>query len=605
MIERPSIEIKYTKIALIFSGILTFSIFLFCSRYSNYGYDFSDEAFYLTWILDPSRYNIHIPLSFFGLIYHPLYEITQGNTTTLRLLNMAITFLPAWVLSFLVLKRVLPEDQLDRTTIVILSAGTATAASGYFALWWLVTPSYNSLTFQGMLVTFIGLLEARGHWSWRSALGWLLVALGGWLVFMAKPSTAAIMAPAALAYLLATGRRDVRVLGLTVALALLLVFISALLMDRSPSDFAQRIMRSVNLLGTLGSGQEFGKIFRIDSLPVGGREYWVALALILGLVICANYLTHPLAQKAMLIASGLIASVALTMLLWDGSFVIRFGACVMLAIPAAGLIFSIQRKQKNFRKNPNFALAILFFAAPHIYAFGTNGNYWSHGSGVYLFWALSGIILFSQSIREKNSSIGISSLVLLLQALTACLLVQGVDAPYRQERSFREPHVPWNVRDEGVVMLSPAFRNYLAAARQSAVAAGFKSGTGMIDLTGRSPGVLYDLGARSLGQPWLVGDYPGSDTVANAALRTETCEALTSAWLLVEPSGPRRLSVGTILRSWGADINGYNLVGSFETAQQAGGYAERYEQQLFRPNGHQTVSVAMCEQARIQQQALN
>ncbi|WP_449394795.1 hypothetical protein [Devosia riboflavina] len=591
-----------TFLPLAFVGLLSFATCLFVWHYSGYGFDFTDEGFYLFWLAEPEAYRIHIPVSFFGFVYHPLYQMLHGDVVWLRRANVLITLVGAWVLSVLTLRTLWPQRSASDMILPLVALGLATIALGYFALWWLVMPNYNSLTLQGMFVTFIGALLAESRRSWRSTLGWAGIAVGGWLVFLAKPSTAALLAPCVLFYLLATRKRDGLMLAFTVVLAAVLVLLSAWSMDGSLFRFIERITQSIALLGTLGSGQELGKIFRIDTLPLSTLEYGLAVILALA-IIAGAYGLKRWQGMGIVLGSGASFLAVLGLLVLAGlqAPVIRLEASVLIAAPIAGALFACLTGRSGLTALcPHLPFALLLLAAPYIYAFGTNGNYWYQGSAVGFFWVLSAIVLLAPGLSRDVQPERLAPLVLLFQFLTACLLLQGVTHPYRQELSFREPHVAWNLRDQGSVLLSQGFHDYLGTVRRAAAEAGFKAGDNMIDLTGRSPGLLFDLGARSLGQPWLVGAYPGSDALAMASLRTESCEAVAKAWLLVELGGPRSLSVDTVLASWGASLAAdYTLAGAFKTAPQAGGFEAQYTQQLFKPARPEGVTVSVCDAKRL------
>ena len=56
----------------------------------------------------------------------------------------------------------------------------------------------------------------------------------------------------------------------------------------------------------------------------------------------------------------------------------------------------------------------------------------------------------------------------------------------------------------------------------------------MIDLTGKSPGLLYLLGAKSIGTAWNSVGYKGSLDKAKATFRLVDCQDISNAWILYE-----------------------------------------------------------------------
>ena len=82
------------------------------------------------------------------------------------------------------------------------------------------------------------------------------------------------------------------------------------------------------------------------------------------------------------------------------------------------------------------------------------------------------------------------------------------------------------------------------------IQASFQAGTPIIDMTGISPGVLYAIGAKAIGQAWMIGRPLGSNDMAQAMLNMVSCADISEAWLLIDPDSPVRLSL-TILDNFG------------------------------------------------------
>ena len=86
-----------------------------------------------------------------------------------------------------------------------------------------------------------------------------------------------------------------------------------------------------------------------------------------------------------------------------------------------------------------------------------------------------------------------------------------------------------------------------------------------------------------VGQPWMIGGYPGSYNLAKFILDLVPCDILTWSWILVEPDGPRSIST-TILNHYGLKIpDDFDEVGRFLTPAWSGGYRIPREQILYKP----------------------
>jgi hypothetical protein len=200
-IVSPPIHLA-SRVTLTLSAICTLSILAWTLHQCNFGLDFADEGYYLVSIFAPFRYPVS--LSQFGFIYHPLYKLVDGNIALLRQTNVLLTFCLAWTLAGISLKAIFVGRNWTKFSLIVISAAIASASLVFLRLW-LPTPSYNWLSFQSLLITAIGLLLAEKHFSGLSVVGWLLVATGGWLAFMAKPTTAAALGLSSAVYLLLSG----------------------------------------------------------------------------------------------------------------------------------------------------------------------------------------------------------------------------------------------------------------------------------------------------------------------------------------------------------------------------------------------------------------
>ena len=159
--------------------------------YCHYGFDFTDEGFYLNWISHPFNYSAS--LSQFGFLYHPLYQLVGGDIAALRQANVMLNFCLGWSAGWALLSRIFGVRTLSVLPKFAISAGMASSGllSLVFAGMWLPTPSYNSLAFQGLLITAAGLFLVDKTSSRASMVGCVLIGVGGWLVFMGKPTSAA------------------------------------------------------------------------------------------------------------------------------------------------------------------------------------------------------------------------------------------------------------------------------------------------------------------------------------------------------------------------------------------------------------------------------
>ena len=133
------------------------------------------------------------------------------------------------------------------------------------------------------------------------------------------------------------------------------------------------------------------------------------------------------------------------------------------------------------------------------------------------------------------------------------------------------------------MLLGPNYAAYFQDLQQISNDAGFTAGTPIIDLTGTSAASLFAMRAKAIGQPWLIGGYPGSEALAVLSLRKVPCRDIKAAWLLAEPEGPRRLPDG-VLKQLNLDIDrDYVAVGQTWTPAKSSGYDNPRLQVLMKP----------------------
>ncbi len=597
----PVLPVQKALVAMCALG--TFLLIWQLLKYSAYGIDFTDESFYLVWIANPFLYDASVYL--FGFIYHPLYILLGGDIAFLRQSNILITFGLAWILTYIFLVSLVPELKENRITLLTVSAGFATSAFILFDSW-LPTPSYNSLAMQSLLISTTGLILADKSAHRPSIIGWVLIGVGGWLAFMAKPTSAIALAVGVFIYLLLARKLSIRMLALAIACSLTLLLISALLIDGSLLLFFKRIQLGVEFIGYLGGGHTKSQIFRIDQFQLNGKLkttiFLVSVALLFSIwSMCTNN------KKWLFI--GLLISIVhflITALLTLGQMhrAAGFGQfqgllifAVVYAATAAALVHGRLEVLKTVPAR-QWSIAALFLVMPHIYAFGTNGNYWQAASSSAFFWLLAGLTLLGPLIRERASWVLALPLAVAAQAVTASLLQSGLEQPYRQPQPLRLNFSKLEIGPQrSALTLSEDYSEYITSAMATAKNAGFDPNMPIIDLSGQSPGILYSLGAKSIGQAWIIGGYPGSLNFAEASLSRTSCENIGVAWILFEPDGPRSIS-SELMSRLGADFPGaYKQAGMWQTAEGAGGHKARRTQQLYRPVKPQE-TMANCQMLR-------
>lgn len=588
------------------STVFTVAWLLF---YSRYGIDFTDEGFYLVWMSNPFSYSLSATQ--FGFIYHPLYNLLDGKIVSLRQANILINFFLSLVLGCQFLKTVFCVESLKSSHRIIISGAiaTASAASLVYAGMWLPTPSYNSLALQALLVTAVGFLLADKHIRRESIVGWLLIGVGCWLAFMAKPTTAAALGLCAGIYLLSARKFSVRLLMVSIVTSLGFFLVYAFAIDGSIVTFINRLKGGAEIYRILDAGHH--EMLRIGDFHLAEKEkvILVICTTIFFFTLCFSQLNIKVLSHSATILSIVFVSCSLAIIFGfthKTLGVSQFQGLLIWSVPFAAILagFSIYRFKGLFKiSRARWVLALAFLAFPYVYAFGTNGNYWISGSVAGIFWILGSLVFLSPIVLNREVLGLLLPFGLAVQMMTVALVHGGIESPYRQHQPLRENDYRIEIGPPGsAVVTSRGFGQYLFDAIDLASQSGFKKGTPMIDLTGQSPGILYAIGAKNTGQVWTVGGYPGSSALAVWMLKKVSCQELATAWLLVEPEGPRKISPD-ILTSFGANMStDFDVVGTFKTAEGAGGYEKARVQQLLKPIRSVEAATTSCFDERIQDQ---
>ena len=260
---------------IISSALISVCMLIWVLWYCRYGVDFTDEGFYLNWISNPF---IH-PLSHtqFSFVYYPLYELLDGNIVAMRQANILILFGLGWILVHIFGKTILAYPPLTGWRGAVITTAFAVLAFVHFNHYlWLPTPNYNSLVLKSLMIAATGLLLMERDGSRKNLAGCLLLGVGVWLAFMAKPPTAVALGLCSIVYLFAVGKLTIRFLSIPGAVAAVLFAGSALLIDGSVAGFIKRLVGGAETWWLLESGHRH--VLRYDELHFGGHMSAVLIA---------------------------------------------------------------------------------------------------------------------------------------------------------------------------------------------------------------------------------------------------------------------------------------------------------------------------------------
>jgi hypothetical protein len=568
-----------------------------------HGLDFSDEGYYLAWLDDPFRYDASA--SQFGFVYHPLHLLLGGNVAWLRQANIVLSFaLATWM--FLLLARAAGVGTApghERIARLIVAAGLGCASLVVFSQW-LITPNYNTLVLQAFAIAVAG-FACCTRTVGRPFAGALLLGLGGAVAFLAKPSSAALLAPLMGLALLANGRTAWRSAAVAAACAAgsLLVFAAAV--DGDPFAFAQRLRDGAQVMHLLGSKYSLADAVRWEWWALTSSEQRAIGAALLT-AGGAAWLGARVARWANMLAMAvtLLLLVATVVVLVRREPVLPFTLFVNMVMAGAALgaaaaaLLSREPRKLGGDDARRWLQALCIAALPAAHAFGSNNAYWHVGGFTVVFWIAGAVFALAGSAGGGHvATRALLPIAACVQLLASALLMIGHAQPYRQSAAAGQQRTPLVIRG-GTLFVTPEVAAHFEVLQREAAEAGFEAGTPVIDFTGQSPTALYVLGARPLGLAWWAGGYPGSNALAAWVLQRLPCDQFAVAWLFVEPGGPRALDTA-LLQSSGANMSrDYATAFTALTPSGAGEFPQRRAQAMLRPQRDAGSATRACEAAR-------
>ncbi|MGY4167829.1 hypothetical protein [Bradyrhizobium sp. USDA 4529] len=486
-----SVLIDRTLLAL--SAVTTAVLFARLLYYCSYGLGLTIDGFYLNSITNPFAYAINNPPSLFGFVYYWPYRWAGGDVAMLRMANVTLTMALAWILSFLMIRRLWT---MGWPRAAVLSAGIASLALVAFHLW-LLTPNYYVLNIQSILMVMIGLLLTDQPGRMRRVLGWSLVGVGGWFCFMAKLTTAAAVAFLVMLYVIGFRRKSLLPMAGAALVATALLIVTAYLIDGGTTGLVSRMINSAKMEVLLGGGHEVSLMFRIDWLATNRSQLAIAvLAATVPLISILMGSSYKLFLSQVL-AALLILTIAIALLGIDPISVTPPTLFLVAAFTCLFAIFYREGMVLRTQTPTSIALALIFLVMPHLSALGSDLNYWLAGSFAALFWMLAAVAFLSPLAQEGRSAATLLPLTVLAQLLAASVVNAAILKPHRQMKDLRTYAAGTRLPGGGTLMLSQPLHDYLATARTQARAAGLEVGTPVVDLSGRSPIVARRSGWKS------------------------------------------------------------------------------------------------------------
>ena len=556
-----------------------FSILRLCFS----GIDFTDEGKYLNDSFSPSSSSDSV--THYGYVYHQVFKALNYNVPTFRVFNVLTTFLLACIASHRSLKMV---STLSGVTKLSISISIGLISLSFLSVYWLPTPSYNSLTLQSLLLCWIFYLNyLEKPAKYLEVLNSICLAISCVILFLGKPSSFLLMHLIAFVFVLIhkgiiAGLMNI-VTHITIVTSFL--FLVSAIIYRSPVEILHRVFngyQNANLLTkgnyTLSGFFENAKLN--NRILLSFAVVLISIVLIRFQELCSRENIES-KNGAYLATLFLFSICALMTYFAKTSTLSMFLFLIPISLAYTWACATSRRNMFNERVGYLTFLTLL----PIVGAAGTASNLFFQSQIFFVFIILFFTLITANRTNHRNSDLILPFIAICLVCLTAVVLYVAAKTPYRQASSLFSNN--YELSDDSTVrnllVDYGTFKSYSTMVKVVGNS-GFKSGDGLIDLTGQSPTISFLIGAKPIGETWLLGGYSGSNDFAIKKLHHLSCKEKVSSYLLVEPGGPLSLDERYVLASIGLDYAKYLPAANWTTPKGAGGFIEERRLFLLKPN---------------------
>jgi len=565
--------------------------FILIFQLSHKGLDFSDEGKYL---LDAKHPDSSAGLiTHYGYVYHFLFSLVNYDVGLFRFFNFFITFgLAATTTSFILKYLDLIQKQYSYLSIN-LAIISGIVSLTYFSVYWLPTPSYNSLTFQSMMICLTAISRFFYEIKGQITLPTLIFASFSFaLLFLAKPPAFLMLLFISTLILKITNRINYKDFCYFLALLSLWLFLFSYLIYRNIFGIFQSVMEGIWYAQRLSATYSTQSQLSLDLPP---KSIWLAILCSLNVLLVFYVGNKYLRNVAINFWVLLIVSTILVFVIsqFQERIFETLGNSFLILITFVFISLAIDKIDYQRLIGVN-KLVWVILILPFVCAVGTNNDIWIQGSMNFYFLYLFGLFFLlhfkPNFFLDQRSYL----MLILVMVMSLCSITSIADKPYRQisplSANNSELNFP-NALDGIQVTEDVALR--IREMLSEMKLAGFESGTPVIDFSGQSPASLFIAQAIPVGDSWLIGGYEGSNAFAIEKLSEVNCNQLRTSWLLIEVGGPRSLNHQLVLNQLGLDFSSYTKVATWTTPKGAGGYEISREQSLYKPlNGSE-----VCESA--------
>lgn len=571
-----------------------------------FGFDLTDESYYLLWIKQPDLYEFST--SAFGYVYNPVFELLGQNLALFQRLTFLTILTLATATAYLAIGFIQKEtgdeaddNDLNRFSRLAISVGIASISTTVYALW-LMTPSYNTLAVQALLIVTVGyFLVLTKDGSARPTIGAVALGLGVTVLLLAKPTSAVVAVVVVVAALLASRAFSWKLAILSFASGLIFFLSWSALAMGGPIETLKFFQTGSQGLAALESHSlpkllnnfKNGLLFEIPDL-----KFFLLLAVTMALVVISGRILEFTKLVYALLALAAAILVVGAILVNQTRYLIDMSQAgsYYVAIFLGSLLGATAVVLKTRPPSPNglraLAAIVLMGLLPLAYTFGTNNLPYGALVGASVLCIVGACLAVQWQVSRGIATSGLAITTAVGQLVTVGVVAYGFNYPYRSAVDVASSDIRVSLPGGPDVNTNPSNAAYLTSLNKVATGKGFVSGNALIELTGTQPGAALALGAEPFGAPWLLGGYRGSEDAAEFALTHASCQRAANLWVITSPTSPRAIPT-SVLETIGINFQrDYLPAGQVESEYFPG------EQTIWKPRRTSTESVRACETAR-------
>ncbi len=551
---------------------------------ADHGFDLSDESFYMTCVEMPREYPISV--SEFGSVLSIPFMCVGGDLIAFRQLNILATFGLSIVVAYQLLGTWL---QSFGCTLFIRLAISATFALPSLTLmsYWLLTPSYNSLNGVAFLLVCIAVFS-NAKTERRQLSAAVLIGLGGYLSFMAKPTSAAALGIMVLVFVWGVERWSWKSLVVAVGSALIFLVVTMCLLAGDPIAYIGELRETMAI--SKDPTHSFRKLIQWNSPHLDTRWRIIFGVACLFLFALLRFGTRKWRDGVNVWPVRLVSF----LLLGLGAFGV---AATWFDFQNVSVAFLEHRDDEYGRKERylflstlslvvlavyfremdrrRMAAACFLFWLPYAFAFGTNINYWDKGATLAFFWIISFAVAITALPPRRQQ---VNAVVLIATCLPLFCILDLQNAytnPYRQQSFTEGAMKPVKIGlGEAEVLMAQETADLIQVLRSSVIDAGFSEGTPVLDLSGQGIGLIYTIGGRNFPAAWSASGAPWAQEALRQGLVRRRDEGVEDLWILKKENWEHSNS-DTVLEEVGLSMADFVEVIRIPTTAVVGNRAPR------------------------------